>query len=354
MRILNSNLNPGFEDSQLWQEHTTAVTELDPNWHSRSVLGKAIELVRIGRRFEVILFHDSRLAGLATLIQRMVAPSRCLVFQGLLRDISPHSPNVRSTVRNQLGLWFHRMLVHQLDAVIVHTSAEVELYSRFFKTPRSRFVFVPYFYYEDVDGSGSSDYSAPIKTEPSANILAIGRHRDYDCFIRALAGTPWRGCIVAGASDAEEIKDKIPENIEAHYEVSRAEYRRQIAQSDIVVLPFHADRWQRSLGQIAMFEAMLMRKPVIAAETFQLADYASENEILYYRPGDAVQLRRQIGRLLEDEGLRERLVQSAWERIHAEFTRDRYVTRLIHTCQVAAGVESKTMAVRSLSSERVN
>jgi glycosyltransferase involved in cell wall biosynthesis len=335
VRILNLNPNPGFEDSQLWQEHTTAITELDARWHTRSLLAKTISLTRIARGFDVIIFHfDSHLAGLASLIQKVVAPSRCLVFQGLLRDISRYSPNILGMLRNRLGLWFHRILVHHLDAVIVHSSAEVDLYSEFFQTPKSRFIFIPYFYYEDAYGYVSRDCCAPLNDGAPAKVLAIGRHRDYGCFMRALAGTSWQGCIVAGASDREELVGKIPENIQAYYEVSREEYRRQIAQSDIVVLPFHADRWQRSLGQIAMFEAMLMRKPVIAAETFQLADYASENEILYYRPGDARHLREQMKRLIEDADLRRRLVQSAWDRTHAEFTRERYITRLIHACQV--------------------
>lgn len=274
MRILNLNPNPGFQDSRLWQEHTTAITELDPNWHGRSLLMKTIVLTKIAKPFDVILFHfDSRLAGFASFIQRIVAPSRSLVFQGLLRDVSRHSPTM-GRLRDRLGLWFHRILVRHLDTVIVHTSAEVDLYSECFKTPRSRFMFVPYFYYEDACGCVSSDSSEPIN-KGAANVLAIGRHRDYECFMRALAGTSWRGCIVAGASDAEGIDGIVPDNIEAYFEVSRAEYRRQIARSDIVVLPFHADRWQRSLGQIAMFEAMLMRKAVIAADTFQLADYAS-------------------------------------------------------------------------------
>ena len=355
MRILNLNPNPGFEDSQLWQDHERAITELDSKWHGRSLLAKTIVLARMAKGFDVILFHfDTHLAGLASLTQRVVAPSRCLVFQGLLRDISRYSPNLLGMLRNRLGLWFHRILVHNLDAVIVHTSAEVNQYSEFFSTPKSRFVFIPYFYYEDAYGYVSPDSRGALNNTASTNVLAIGRHRDYECFIRALVGTSWRGSVVAGASDREEIGDAIPENIEAYYEVSREEYRCHIAQSDIVVLPFHANRWQRSLGQIAMFEAMSMRKPVITAETFHLADYASENEILYYRAGDAKHLREQIARLIEDTELRKRLVQGAWDRIHREFTKERYITLLIHACQAAVDIKSATLKVQSLNSERVN
>lgn len=355
MRILNLNPNPGFQHSRLWQEHATAITELDSNWHGRSLLMKTIVLAKVAKPFDVILFHfDSRLAGCASFIQRIVAPSRGLVFQGLLRDVSLYSPNIAGRLRDRLGLWFHRILVHQLDTVIVHTSAEVDLYSECFKAPKSRFMFVPYYYYEDACGYVSSGSTESINNKGPAKILAIGRHRDYECFMRALAGTSWRGCIVAGASDREDLVGNIPENINAYHEVSRDEYRRRIAQSDIVVLPFHADRWQRSLGQIAMFEAMLMRKPVIAAETFQLADYASENEILYYRAGDAKNLREQIGRVIEDADLRRRLVQSAWDRIHREFTMERYITLLIHACQAAADAKSTTLKVQSLNSERAN
>ena len=222
----------------------------------------------------------------------------------------------------------HSIVVHTMNVAVVHTSAEVDLYSKFFSVPKSRFIFIPYFHYEH--DAGPSVESPPNK---SVNVLAIGRHRDFDCFIRAAKGSPWQGVIVAGDSDRKELDGKVPSNVAAHYEVSRSEYRDFIAKSDIVVIPLDPYRWQRALGQVAMFEAMLMGKPVVAAKTFQLTDYASDDEVLFYRPGDSDHLRDQIYRLLEDEDLRCRLTQNARTRLLTEFTRERYISDLVEISQ---------------------
>jgi glycosyltransferase involved in cell wall biosynthesis len=304
---------------------------------------------RIARHFDVVLLYsDLHLASVAGVVLRITAPSRGLVLQEFMRDLSDSPRSSRSVpgiLRDWLKEWSYRFLAHTMDAIVVHTSAEVELYAKVLKVAQSRFIFIPYFYYEDA-------YDRFTKHDPSSNwnlstpkILAIGRHRDYQCFIKALAGTSWRGSIVAGTSDREQIDGKVPANVAVHYEVSRAEYRRHIAESNIVVLPFHADSWQRSLGQIAMFEAMLMRKPVVAAETFQLADYASEREILYYRPGDAEHLRQQVRRLMGDHSLRHRLIENAFSRIKAEFAKEKYIERLICACEAVA----RAKATRTLS-----
>jgi glycosyltransferase involved in cell wall biosynthesis len=348
VKILSLNPNRAFEHYEPWRQYATAVTELDPKWRKRSLLAKAFALTKIPKTFDVILFYsDTRLAVFASLLQRFLAPSRCLVFERLLRDTSVHSVNVLSGSRNQLGLWLHRILVHFVDAVIVHTRAEVEMYSKAFKVPQSRFIFIPYFYYDDAANWTFNRSDESGKNEDSPHILAIGRHRDFGCFVRALSGTSWPGCIVGGASDREELHDDIPENVEAHFELSREEYRRQIARANIVVLPFYADRWQRSLGQIAMFEAMSMQKPVIAARTFQLADYATENEVLFYRAGDASHLRQQIARLVEDPALGRQLVENAATRIEKEFGIETYIEQLINSCQAAANSKERAMLQRA-------
>jgi glycosyltransferase involved in cell wall biosynthesis len=82
---------------------------------------------------------------------------------------------------------------------------------------------------------------------------------------------------------------------------------------------------------------MLMQKPVVAARTFQLTDYASENEVLFYHPGDARHLREQIQRIMQNEAFRNRLVQNAFTRVVNEFTEENYLIRLLETCRDIMG-----------------
>ena len=335
MKILNLN-ESRFEDSELWRAHSTAITSIDPTWHQRSLKTKITKLLRISKGFDVVIFHlDMRLAAIYGLIQGILPSKQYLIFQGLFCDISRYSSaftSLTAYLRKSLSLLLHRVLVHTMNAVVVHTRAEVALYSKFFNVRESRFVFVPYFHYGggNDDGAGTSIVTAP---EEHTSILAIGRHRDFACFIRAMTGSAWQGVIVAGDSDRDELTVSVPPNVTIRYEVSRTEYRDYIAKSTIVVIPLYANRWQRALGQIAMFEAMLRHKPIVAAETFQLADYASNNEVLYYRPGDAEHLREQLGRLLKDADLRCRLTDNAHARLLREFTRERYIAQLIGICQ---------------------
>lgn len=342
LRILTLNTNPGFEHNESWKSTATPIAVVDRDWHRRTLLGKAVALLRLARGFDVILFHsDSSLAFLSSVLQRLFATQTCLVFQGLLHDTNKDEFRFRATASR----WLHRMLVHNLDAVIVYTTAETRFLSQRFGTPESKFVFIPYFCYIDTEvqkfdpGPATVDSRSPL-------VVAVGRHRDYDCFIRAVAGTQWNAIIVGGSFDREELSEQLPANIEAHFELSREQYRDQISRASIVVLPFYKDRWRRSLGQIAMFEAISMRKPIIAAESFHLADYASDMEILYYRAGDSDHLRAQITRLLADPDLQRQLVENAYSKMKREFKVDKYIERLISVCERAASIRTTKRASR--------
>lgn len=95
----------------------------------------------------------------------------------------------------------------------------------------------------------------------------------------------------------------------------------------------YADRFYRSLGQIAAFEAMSCRVPVIAARTFHLRDYFDDGEhILFYEPGDPGDLRRRIESVLNDTSLRQRLITNAYERVSQEYTPEKYTELLLRIC----------------------
>ncbi len=99
------------------------------------------------------------------------------------------------------------------------------------------------------------------------------------------------------------------------------------------VVPMSADKMTRSLGQIASFEAMARRVPVVAARTFQLEDYFSdEKEILFYEPGNSLDLRRQIERLLVDGELRDSLTKRAHDRLMDNYTDEQYTKALLELC----------------------
>jgi glycosyltransferase involved in cell wall biosynthesis len=333
MKILSLNQST-FDEEPLWRQCVTSISDIDHDWRSKSLLRRVFSLLSIAGDFDVVLFHqDNRLAALFSLASRLKRRAPVFVYQGYEFDISRgvfSSKNLRTSVSNLASRLVHRLVLKRVALAVVHTTAEIRLYAKFFNVPEQKFVFVPYFHY------GHDPAAILIDTEvENTRVLAIGRHRDFDCFIQAAKDAAWTKVIVTGAYDRETLQGKVPNDFHVYSEVSREEYREQIARASVVVLPLYDNCWQRSLGHIAMFEAILKRRPIVAARTFQLQDYASDHEILYYRPGDAADLRTQVNRLLSDEALRRRLTENAHNRLVAEFTRQKYILSLLEVCRRA-------------------
>ncbi len=331
MRILS--LNPTLNTDPEWFAHATPITEAIPSWQRRSLWLKVLLLGKVAGRYDtVLLYGDLRLAFLFALLRSIFRPRLWLVQHEFYFDTSepaPTKPTMYSRLRRTMRRLFFRRLTALVDVVIVHSEAEVRLYSTFFGTPSHRFVFIPYHVYTDA-ATWRKEVRPPVIASPY--VLAAGRHRDFPCFLDAVRDLPWRTVLVAGASDRATIGDNLPANVEVHYELPFARYRDFIAQAAIAVVPLFGQRHQRLLGQIALLEAAQMHVPVIAARTFQVMDYVSEREVLFYAPGDSAELRLQIQRLIADDDLRRRLAENACRHVESHFTFDNYLRKLLEAC----------------------
>ena len=70
---------------------------------------------------------------------------------------------------------------------------------------------------------------------------------------------------------------------------------------------------ERSTGQVVLFEAMAMGKPVVATRVAGTLDYLRDGENgLLVEPGDAPALAQAVNRLLGDPALAARLAENAW------------------------------------------
>ncbi len=90
-----------------------------------------------------------------------------------------------------------------------------------------------------------------------------------------------------------------------------------------MVIPLYEDRYIRALGHIAMFEAVLMKKPLLVARTFQLADYLTEKDVIFYEPGDETDL---VSKLITEgnwiRNLDLDLLTMQFNRVLTEFTEE--------------------------------
>jgi glycosyltransferase involved in cell wall biosynthesis len=257
-------------------------------------------------------------------------PSNRIVFTTFLNDISSFKKFHRLSkgwIREKLRFLYYFVFTRMAKVIVVHSSAEIDLYASTFHLPRERFSFIPYCVRGDALSSNPQTTTLPA----AQYILAAGRHRDFQTFITALRDTSFQGIIVGGQEDKDVFLEKdLPPNIEAYFEIPFEQYRAWIAGAKAFVVPLFDDRVIRSLGQIATFEAVAHNIPVIASRTFQLTDYfTDEIEILFYQAEDSKELKKQIDRIMGDHLLRDQLTQRAYSRMLTEYTDEKYTRMLL-------------------------
>lgn len=332
MRILS--LITHFSHIPAWETATTRIDQIDPNWKQRSRLSQARFLVRIALQWDrIVFFYDTQLPFLfwmLYLLRYWHNPRQRMIFTTWLYDASPLPARLKIT-KAEIRLWIGRVyfwvFTRLFRVIIVHSSAEVSAYAKMFGVPPSRFAFIPYF----VRSDALADATLP-KQIGTDYVLASGRSRDFTTFVEAVRNLPVHSVLVGGEPDRAKVGVDLPPNLEAHFEIPFDEYRSWIAGSTIFVVPLRADRPMRSLGQVATFEAIAHHVPVIAARTFHLSDYFTDNEILFYEPGDVAGLRQAIQQLMADPAQRQELARKAYERMMTKFTPQAYVQSLLALC----------------------
>jgi hypothetical protein len=58
-----------------------------------------------------------------------------------------------------------------------------------------------------------------------------------------------------------------------------------------------------------------------------------KEEVLFYEPGDAADLRRQLERLLRSPDFRASLTETAFRRVTTEFTEERFAANMAAACE---------------------
>jgi glycosyltransferase involved in cell wall biosynthesis len=320
-RVLS--VHPSLCEVDAWAEKTTSILAIDQDWNKRSLLRRLFTLTRNLRAFDTVMINrDVRLAALLLIVKFFGGTKTRVVFHEFYFDESQ-----RRGFRSWLGFALHWLVARLSDSVVVHASAEVELYSQQFGVPRERFTFLRYFAYEDAQG-----WEPRERRKTGDYVLAVGRHRDFVCFVNAVSRLSIDAVIVAGESDRAQIEKCPAHNVEVLYEVSFERYRDLLYGATIVVLPLRHDTWLRSLGQIALLEAALMKKPVVAADSFHLRDYAPDGSVARYRAGDPASLRDAIERVLLDIDYRTEIAARLHEYVKRTCTMQQYLDGLWTTC----------------------
>jgi glycosyltransferase involved in cell wall biosynthesis len=193
--------------------------------------------------------------------------------------------------------WFYRFRIYVLKLAIPGidyffcTSTEEEaIYSKMFKIPPDRFVFLPLVESPD-------NFEAPSQPERDYIFSFGNSDRDYDTLIRAVSSLNIKTYILS-----QKYKPQAP--VPAHVVIisdflSEKEKIQWVLCSRIVVLPlidYHV-----SAGQISMLEVMSLAKPLIITENMATKEYAvHEESAMFFGAGNDKELAGHIKRLWDN------------------------------------------------------
>ncbi len=177
------------------------------------------------------------------------------------------------------------------------------------------------------------DWEPTASFDRSPRVLYAGRiggGRGLRTLLRALQIVRHRRpvkLVLAGAVDDgfaplldEAIADaELAGDVERLGAIEHDDISRVIAQSTVCVAPAAPDS-ERPLASFPtkLLEYMACRRAVVAPRRAAVQEIITdEQDGLLFEPGDEMDLARQIGRLLDDHALRERLAEAGYDRVRA-------------------------------------
>ncbi len=320
-------VNVDYSYNHKWGKIACHIEDYDNIWQTRSLFGKLLKLLFIGHNFEIIVFnYDVKLAFLFSLFHHLYPYKgklkRC-IFVTLLIDVSIFS------IKNVHRYIFYYIFVRLQDRIIIHTREEKFIYSESFKIRlKNKFIFIPYFSYEDnsiLNSQGDrGDY-----------IICPGNHRDIDTFAKAISFlNKYKGIVIGGEGDRHKWENYNGNKIKFIFNLPYEKYKQFIANAGLLVVPLKKEKNMRSLGIIATFQAVSLCVPVIVPNTFHLKDYFSNKEILFYDPGNYKSLAKAIQQSFANKHLSDMKVKKAKRKLDKYYTNENFLINLTNVCSV--------------------
>lgn len=195
-----------------------------------------------------------------------------------------------------------RFSLGSVDLFVVHSRAEIAVYSAWLKLPAERFVFVPLSAEPPARAPWSADEQAPY-------IVALGTaNRDYAVLCAAAATLGYPTVIVAGRHATEHLAP--PPCVTVRSGLTLDECHRLAAGARVNVIPI-ADEAAPS-GQVTVIESMMLGVPLVATDCAGTGDYIDDGaDGLLVPARDPAALAAALRRLWDDAALRAALSRQA-------------------------------------------
>ena len=287
--------NMAFRQSRTWREATATICRETESPDDLGALRQAFRLLKLRNQADAVVTMGPRPSLAYGLLCALLGlPSKQILTEVFLDEARPSALGWR--IKTALFRWIARRSL----GILTNSSAEVGFIARRFGIPESKLRFVPMY----------TTFDRPERApRDEGYVFAIGRSgRDWDTLLRAAPqfAAPLR--LVAGSDD--RLPAPIPPGVQVFRDLSLEEGRDLMRRAAVVVIPLVPA--ERSTGQVVLFEAMAMGKPVVATRATGTADYVRDGENgLRVEPGDASALADAVNRLLRDPALAQRLAEAA-------------------------------------------
>ena len=289
--------NMAFRQSQCWQNAVVSICHEDEDPDHLSVCRQVFRLLQKRARVDSVVTMGPRPSlayGLLCGILRI--PSKQIMTEVFLDEPKPQSLVWR--IKTACFRWISKRSI----GILTNSSAEVKFIARRFGIPENKLRFVPM--YTTIEHPELSPHN-------EGYVLSIGRTaRDLDTLL--LAAPHFRAPLVLVVGKHDPLPEKLPSNIRVFRDISLEECHEKIRRAAVVVVPLLPA--ERSTGQVVLFEAMALGKPVVATRVTGTQDYIRDGvNGLMAEPGDAESLANAVNRLLQDKNLVCKLTQAAFQ-----------------------------------------
>jgi len=204
-----------------------------------------------------------------------------------------------------------RFCLPAVDLFVVHSRAEIEIYSNWLQLPRERFVFVPL-------SAEIRDTATWTEQADDPYIVALGTaNRDYALLAEAAGQLGYKTIIVAGTHATAHIQ--APPCVSFRSNLTLAECHQLALYSRINVIPI-ADVNAPS-GQVTVIESMMRGVPLVATACAGTSDYVVDGvDGILVAPNDVAAMVSALRTVWEDAALRTALSRNARQASLDKFT----------------------------------
>lgn len=305
--------NLAFHESRAWRE---AVTTICRNGETPDGLGawrQAWRLLRLRRRFAVVVTMAPRPALAYGLLCALLGLESKQVLVEVFLD-APRPDSLAWRLKTAL----FRRIARRARGILTNSSAEVGFMARRFGIPEHRLRFVPMY---------TTITEPALAADNDGTVVSIGRTlRDIDTLLRAAPDFGAPLVLVVGRHDP--LPEPLPANVQVLRDIPIAAGHDLLRRAAVVVVPLLPA--ERSTGQVVLFEAMAMGKPVVATRATGTADYIRHGENgLLVEPGDAPGMAAAVSRLLGDRDFARRLGATALQDCLGPLGVEPYARRLL-------------------------